>query len=97
MVCEIDGQEVKRYHPGDYFGEAALINESRRGATVTSQGDLQCFYLDRDAFSMLFTEERLHVQVLAFAISASCCTGSHLFTGLMTAVCQAQCRVSRNG
>jgi len=47
---------------GDYFGEAALINESRRGATVTAQGDLQCFYLDRHAFAMLFTKERLDVQ-----------------------------------
>lgn len=47
---------------GDYFGEAALINESRRMATVTAQGETTCFYLDRYAFSMLFSEERLHVQ-----------------------------------
>jgi CRP-like cAMP-binding protein len=47
---------------GDYFGEAALINESKRGATVSADCGMRTFYLDREAFSVLFTEERLHVQ-----------------------------------
>lgn len=47
---------------GDYFGEAALINESKRMASVYADGAMGCYYLDRDAFSTLFTEDRLHVQ-----------------------------------
>lgn len=51
-----------RLGQGDYFGEAALINESRRMASVIADGELYCYYLDRDAFSLLFTEDRLNVQ-----------------------------------
>jgi CRP-like cAMP-binding protein len=47
---------------GDHFGEAALINDSRRGATVMADGDVVCFYLDREAFTELFAPERLKVQ-----------------------------------
>jgi len=47
---------------GDHFGEAALINDSERGATVTAKGNMTAWYLDRDAFVFLFTPERLHVQ-----------------------------------
>lgn len=48
---------------GDYFGEAALINRSERGATVTAHGAIRTYYLNRNAFFVLFSEDRLNVQV----------------------------------
>jgi len=47
---------------GDYFGEAALINDSKRGATVQANSAVKCFYLDREAFSSLFSPDRYNVQ-----------------------------------
>lgn len=58
-------------HTGDYFGEAALINNSTRGATVTATGNVKCLYLDRKSFNTLFSRDRLNVQfVKRKAISA---------------------------
>lgn len=47
---------------GDYFGEAALINNSKRGATVTAVGAVKCLYLDRKDFNALFARDRLNIQ-----------------------------------
>ena len=49
-----DKQEmaIGKLNKGDYFGEAALINASKRGATVTAQTDMQVGALD-DIFSCL--------------------------------------------
>ena len=38
----VDGQEVARLGPGDYFGELALIAERERTATVTAETALDC-------------------------------------------------------
>eukprot|EP01006_Ploeotia_vitrea_P037740 TRINITY_DN66166_c3_g2_i1.p1 TRINITY_DN66166_c3_g2~~TRINITY_DN66166_c3_g2_i1.p1 ORF type:complete len:811 (+),score=504.52 TRINITY_DN66166_c3_g2_i1:84-2435(+) len=47
---------------GDYFGEAALINNARRNATVRATSTVTCLYLDRQAFQKLFSKDRLNVQ-----------------------------------
>ncbi len=38
----VDGVEVGRIGPGDYFGELALITEDARSATVTAVTPLRC-------------------------------------------------------
>jgi CRP-like cAMP-binding protein len=38
----VEGVEVARIGPGDYFGELALITEDARSATVTSMTPLRC-------------------------------------------------------
>lgn len=41
----IDGNEVRRLHAGDHFGEIALITEGPRTATVTAESELKCYGL----------------------------------------------------
>lgn len=41
----VGGDEVRRLGPGDYFGEIALISEGARTATVTAEGQLECYGL----------------------------------------------------
>ena len=41
-AVQVDGAEVARLGPGDYFGELALIGERVRTATVTAASDLRC-------------------------------------------------------
>jgi CRP/FNR family cyclic AMP-dependent transcriptional regulator len=41
----IDGTEVARLGPGDYFGELGIISGHARTATVTAETRLRCFEL----------------------------------------------------
>eukprot|EP00931_Biecheleriopsis_adriatica_P049431 TRINITY_DN28597_c0_g1_i1.p1 TRINITY_DN28597_c0_g1~~TRINITY_DN28597_c0_g1_i1.p1 ORF type:complete len:767 (+),score=166.02 TRINITY_DN28597_c0_g1_i1:31-2331(+) len=43
-------QEVKRYQPGDLFGEKALLEDAPRGATISAVADVQCYLLSREDF-----------------------------------------------
>ena len=45
-TVSVDGTEVARLGPGDYFGELALISEQVRAATVTPDGPLTCKVID---------------------------------------------------
>jgi cGMP-dependent protein kinase len=42
--------KVADLNRGDYFGEAALLNKQRRGATVRAVTDCECYSLDANSF-----------------------------------------------
>jgi CRP-like cAMP-binding protein len=50
VVVAKEGQEIRRLSAGDFFGEIALLWESRRTATVTAASPLRFFVLTRQAF-----------------------------------------------
>jgi CRP-like cAMP-binding protein len=54
--------ELATLKDGDFFGETALINDSKRGASVTALSDVHCFYLEREDFEVLFGKNRLKIQ-----------------------------------
>lgn len=53
---EVKGKEVRRLGPRDYFGEMALIDRSRRSATVTAVTDMRCFVMTQWQFRPFATE-----------------------------------------
>lgn len=46
-------KEVMRLGPGDFFGERALIKNDVRAATVVANSDMECVFLDREAFTLV--------------------------------------------
>jgi CRP-like cAMP-binding protein len=52
--CAVDGTAVRRFGPGDFFGELALIDGGTRTAAVVSEGDVEVLVLDRREFVELF-------------------------------------------
>jgi len=53
---DVKDKEVRRLGPGDYFGEMALIDRSRRSATVTAVTALKCFVMTQWQFRPFATE-----------------------------------------
>ena len=54
--CLIDGREVARFGPGDFFGEMSLLDGRPRTATVVATTDLDVLVLDRREFATLLDE-----------------------------------------
>jgi cAMP-dependent protein kinase regulator len=42
-----------RYLPGQYFGELALLKDTKRAATITALRDVKAATIDRDCFKRL--------------------------------------------
>lgn len=48
-----DGQPVKHYQKGDFFGELALLNDAPRAASVVSRTEIKVATLGKNAFARL--------------------------------------------
>ena len=61
-VTDAAGEQLATRSAGEYFGEAALLSNAPRMATITASGPCQCARLDRDAFQRIVG----HAKSLAF-------------------------------
>jgi CRP-like cAMP-binding protein len=52
-VATIDGQHIRDFGPGDFFGEMALLEEERRTATVTATSPMVVIVMTRASFRAL--------------------------------------------
>jgi signal transduction histidine kinase len=50
LVNEMENRLLKTLHPGDFFGEMALIHNAPRAATVTATSPVVVLELDKNAF-----------------------------------------------
>ena len=55
-VVERHGHTVAKLHPGDYFGELALLDRGPRSATVRALTDSRLFVLHKQNFTMVLEE-----------------------------------------
>ncbi len=64
--CRERDREVKRFKPGSYFGELALLHGGVRTADVVAVGPMEVLALDAREFrSMLMTTPSIGVKMLA--------------------------------
>jgi signal transduction histidine kinase len=52
-INDAEARELKRLHPGDFFGEMALIHNAPRAATVKSVAPITVLEIDKEAFDAL--------------------------------------------
>jgi signal transduction histidine kinase len=52
-INDAEARELKRLHPGDFFGEMALIHNAPRAATVKSLVPITVLEVDKDAFDAM--------------------------------------------
>jgi small-conductance mechanosensitive channel len=57
VVVEVDGMEVGRLGPGEFFGELALLAGDRRTATVSATCETEVFEIDDRMFQEVLREE----------------------------------------
>jgi len=57
---EVDGAQVSTLAAGDYFGEASLLHDEPRAATITAFTSLEALRITRAQFALLGLHERLH-------------------------------------
>ena len=64
--CEVDGREIRKFAPGSFFGELALLAGGPRSATITAESPMELLVLDRSDFTILVrVEPYVAVKVLA--------------------------------
>ena len=60
---------VKELHPGDYFGEMALLTGERRTATINATTECICYEVDRAAFEHVIKANPRIAEVLSERLS----------------------------
>jgi CRP-like cAMP-binding protein len=55
--CEVDGREVRKFGPGSFFGELALVAGGPRSATIVAETPMELLVLDRNDFTRLLRAE----------------------------------------
>ena len=68
--CLVDGKEVARMGPGDFFGEMALLDKGPRHATVIADGPTDLIVLDRREFSSLLDAAPSITKKLLYSFAA---------------------------
>ena len=64
--CRVRNKEVRRFRPGGYFGELALLHGGLRTADVVAATPMELLVLDAREFrSMLMTTPSIGVKMLA--------------------------------
>ena len=51
--CEVDGREIRKFGPGSFFGELALLAGGPRSATIIAETPMELLVLDRGDFTVL--------------------------------------------
>ncbi|HEX9029679.1 MAG TPA: cyclic nucleotide-binding domain-containing protein, partial [Anaerolineales bacterium] len=52
-INDMEARELKHLHPGDFFGEMAIIHNAPRAATVKSISPLTVLEIEKDAFNVM--------------------------------------------
>src|SRR5262245_37923937 len=55
--CEVDGREIRRFGPGSFFGELALVAGGPRSATIVAEAPMELLVLDANDFTRLLRAE----------------------------------------
>jgi CRP-like cAMP-binding protein len=64
--CRVGKKEVRRFSPGNYFGELALLHGGMRTADVVATAPMELLVLDAREFrSMLMTTPSIGIKMLA--------------------------------
>jgi CRP-like cAMP-binding protein len=64
--CEVDGREIRKFGPGSFFGELALLAGGPRSATIIAETPMELLVLDRGDFTILVrVEPYVAVKLLA--------------------------------
>jgi CRP/FNR family cyclic AMP-dependent transcriptional regulator len=64
--CRVGKKEVRRFSPGNYFGELALLHGGMRTADVVATSPMELLVLDAREFrSMLMTTPSIGIKMLA--------------------------------
>jgi CRP-like cAMP-binding protein len=51
--CDVDGREIRKFGPGSFFGELALLAGGPRSATIIAETPMELLVLDRRDFTIL--------------------------------------------
>ena len=64
--CEVDGREIRKFGPGSFFGELALLAGGPRSATNVAETPMELLVLDRSDFTILVrVEPHVAIKILA--------------------------------
>ncbi len=64
--CEVDGREIRKFGPGSFFGELALLAGGPRSATIIAETPMELLVLDRRDFTVLVrTTPDVAIKILA--------------------------------